>query len=785
MNKRFFLAIAALLLAVLLPLQLLAAYQENLPQKVVQPDGSVLELLASGDEFYSYLHDANGYTIIQGADGYYYYAIRESEKVVPSPYRVDSHDPVALGLEKRVMISPELYRKRVEDFNLHMDKSAKAPHTGDVVNLVIYIRFSDDEEFTTPRSTFDDYFNKPQGPSLRHYFQEVSYGQLDIESHHFPVSEMTVNLSYQATQPRAYYQPASETNTIGYDPDIPTSNGSNPNGRTYREHSLLVNAVLAVSMGIPSDLNLDGDGDGRVDNVSFIIRGQQDGWNNLLWAHRWVLWSQVVNINGKRVYDYTFQPQTQSGVNVLCHEMFHALGAPDLYHYNSTGFTPVGPWDLMHSGFVHMGAYMKWKYAGQQWISEIPTISDPGTYTLNPLTSPENNAFRINSFNSDEEFFVVEYRKRSGHYETNIPGEGLLVYRINPLAGNGNAQGPPDEVYLFRVDGGPNADGQIFQAHFSEQSGRTYFSDDSNPGAFLLNGLPSEIIISNISAAGETISFDLMPTSDEVQAPANLQAEVNDDFEVILSWDVPEASGLEGEPALVSVKIYRSASLIATINDSEVFSYVDRNAPAGEVTYFLRATYDDGLISPPSQVISISMPSYLLVVGETTYELDNTAGNQPVQIRSNISQWTANSAQGWVQPFPANGSFSRSLFLYFNANPAATPRTAIIAVSGADTSATITLRQGYSVSVENQDTPGFRIFPNPSQSGYLMLQMGQASGKAQLRLYDLTGRQVIGQALDAQPRQIVRISTEGLPAGLYLVEVFSHEGVFREKVILR
>ncbi len=785
MSKRFFPAFAALILAVLLPLQLLAAYQENLPQKVVQPDGSVLELLASGDEFFSFLHDANGYTIIQGADGYYYYAIRESEKVVASAYRVDSHDPATLGLEKKVRISPELYRKRVEDFMLPMDKSAKAPHTGDMVNLVIYIRFSDDEEFTTPRSTFDEYFNKPEGPSLKHYFQEVSYGQLDIESHHFPVSAMNVNLSYQSSLPRSYFQPQSESNPGGYDASIPTNNGTNVNGRTYREHSLLVAAVMAVSPQIPQGLNLDADGDGRVDNVSFIIRGQQDGWNNLLWAHRWVLWSQVVNINGKRVYDYTFQPQTQSGVNVLCHEMFHALGAPDLYHYNSSGFIPVGPWDLMHSGFVHMGAYMKWKYAGQQWISEIPTIGDPGTYTLNPLTSSENNAFRINTSNSQSEFFVVEYRKRSGHYETNIPGEGLLVYRINPLAGNGNAQGPPDEVYLFRVDGGPEADGSIFQAHFSEQSGRTYFSDDSNPRAFLLNGLPSEVIISNITAAGETISFDLMPTSDEVQAPANLQAEVNDDFEVMLSWDVPEPSGLEGEPGLVSVKIYRSASLIATINDAEVTSYLDRNAPAGDVTYFLRATYDDGLISPPSPVVSISMPSYLTVVGATTYELDNNAGNQSVQIRSNIAQWSANSAQPWVQPFPANGAFSRSLFLYYNANPGGNPRTTTIAVNGGGTSTTITLRQGYSVSVEEQDQQRLVVYPNPSYAGYLMVRLGQTTGQATLRLIDLTGRTVFSNAVDAQPGQTLQVSTAGLPAGIYLIEVSNAEGVLREKVMVR
>ncbi|MBW6499016.1 MAG: M6 family metalloprotease domain-containing protein [Bacteroidales bacterium] len=785
MNKRFFTAIAVLLLAVFLPLQLLAAYVENLPQKVVQPDGSVLELLASGDEFFNYLHDANGYTIIQGADGYYYYAIRESEKVIPSPFRVDSHDPVALGLEKRVMISPELYRKRLEDFNMHVDKSAKAPHTGDMVNLVIYIRFSDDDEFTTPRSTFDDYFNKPQGPSLRHYFQEVSYGQLEIESHHFPESEMNVNLSYQSPQPRSYFQPQSETNPNGYDPNIPTNNGTNPNGRTYREQSLLVAAVLAVSQEIPLDLNLDADGDGRVDNVSFIIRGQQDGWNNLLWAHRWVLWSQVVNINGKRVYDYTFQPQTQSGVNVLCHEMFHALGAPDLYHYNSTGFTPVGPWDLMHSGFVHMGAYMKWKYAGQQWVTDIPTISDPGTYTLNPLTSPENNVFRINSINSDDEFFVVEYRKRGGHYETNIPGEGLLVYRINPLAGNGNAQGPPDEVYLFRPNGSMQSDGNVLQAHLSEQVGRTEFSDNTNPHAFLSNNLPGEILITNISAAGETISFDLMPTFDDVLPPGSLAAFVNENFEVELNWQLPEPAINEEDPALSGIQIYRRGVIIETLDDPEASSYIDSNAPSGEVTYYVRAVYGGDLVSPPTPVVGVVVPPYLLVEGETTFEVGNESGNQRLEVRSNISQWTANAAQSWVQPYPGFGSGSRIVYLYYDANPTGTPRQSTVALSGGGQNLSLTLRQGYSVSVDEQDQQRLVVYPNPSHTGYILVRFGQITGKASLRMIDLTGRTVFSQDVDAQPGQTIQINTSGFPASIYLMELSSAEGVLREKVIVR
>ncbi len=57
-----------------------------------------------------------------------------------------------------------------------------------------------------------------------------------------------------------------------------------------------------------------------------------------------------------------------------------------------------------------MNAFMRMKYGG--WIENIPWITEPGTYTLNPLSSSENNAYRIPSQNSSAEYFVVEYRKR-------------------------------------------------------------------------------------------------------------------------------------------------------------------------------------------------------------------------------------------------------------------------------------------------------------------------------------------------------------------------------------
>ncbi len=498
-----------------LPLQ--AAWVENIPTTVKNPDGSIIECFASGDEFFNYLHDSDGFTIIAGEDGFHYYAIPSGDTLVASTLRAGEADPKQAGLTSRAGISEKEYQQRKDKmFEMLEDSPSKAAHSGMLNNLVVYIRFSDDTEFTTPRSTFDERLNNDQAPSVKNYFQEVSYGMVTVESQHYPPSEMNVNISYQDVYPRSYFEPYHSVNN---------PNGYTSSQRTGREHQLLHRAINAIAEHIPEDMDIDNDGDGRVDNVCFVIKGGAGPWASILWAHRWALFSTNTYINGKRVWDYTFQPETQATVQILNHELFHTFGAPDLYRYSSTNITPVGPWDLMHSGHGHMSAFMKWKYTNQTWISDIPEISTPGTYTLNPLTSPENNAFRINSPNSDTEYFVVEYRKKEpGTYENNLPGSGLLIYRINTLAGNGNANGPPDEVYLYRPNGTNNLNGVVFSANYSSQVDRTEISDSTNPSAFLSDDSNGGLIISNIGEAGSTISFDLFggPTgSFEITAEAS------------------------------------------------------------------------------------------------------------------------------------------------------------------------------------------------------------------------------------------------------------------------
>jgi len=504
MTTRRVLLAAFLCLAGALALQ--AAYLKDFPIVLRQPNGDVVKVLVTGDEFYRTVHDAEGFTILRHPNGFYVYAMEQAGRVVPSGYRVGTVNPALLGIPRNLRPSRDQLAPPGEQMPrgspANPKEIAAAPTTGTINNLVIFIRFHDQAEYTSNISSYDTSFNSGTAGanSMYNYFREASYNALSISTTFYPVPPGSTVVSYQDSHDRGYFSPYDAvTNPIGY------TGGDNGSERRIREHTLLRDAVNAVGSQVPGGLNIDGDNDGFVDNVCFIIRGSPDGWASLLWPHMWSLYSYSVYINGKRVYTYNFQLETSFGVRVLCHEMFHSLGSPDLYHYSGDGFTPVYTWDIMEYGSGHMGAHMKWDYG--KWISSIPTITTSGTYTLNPLTSSTGQCYKILSPNSTGQYFVVEYRRKTGIFESTLPDEGLLVYRINHPAYYGNANGPPDEVYIYRPGGTTSANGSPSLANYSLGDGRTAINDTTNPRSFLADGSDGGLDISSVSTAGSTISF--------------------------------------------------------------------------------------------------------------------------------------------------------------------------------------------------------------------------------------------------------------------------------------
>lgn len=764
-----------------------AAPKYNMPVKVTQPDGTVIACFASGDEFHNWLHDSEGYTIIQHPKtGYYVYAVEINGDLSASEYVVGKVKPSATkSLKPNANISKERYaqrRARMKVNNHFIDISESKVANGirpistnaDVTmnNVVIFIKFADDAPATEAVSYYETVYNNTT-ESVKDYYSKVSYNKFTVNSTFYPAPTGGNVVWYTDTQNRNYYRPYNAaTNLIGYDPNITGS--TNTSGKTYREHTLLKNAVNAVSAAIPVGLDLDINGDGYVDVVSFIVAGTNDTWNDLLWPHQWSLYSQTASINGKQVGDYTFQIQffgsNRIDLGTLCHEMFHAVGAPDLYHYDdAVTVDAVGVWDVMERTLdvpQNMGAYMKYLYGG--WISSIPQINQTGTYTLSPLsTSSTQNVYMIPSPNSYQEYFVVEYRKREG-YDSGLPSDGMLVYRINSLyEGIGNADGPPDEVYIYRPGGTTTVNGTLNSATFNSAYSRTAINDQTNPSSFLNDGSAGGLKISNVTTAGSAISFDVaidflpyVVLRNDKGLASGIGTGGEAEFTVASKYTASELTSLVGRK-IVKVDFYLNGSNGVDVTNNEtvkIWEVIAGTTPALISTTYSQnepaALFDAWTSHTLSQPLEIkSNKDYWVGYTVTTtagYPLATDAG----PMVSGKGAWIY-SGGSWKQLTELNASLNYNFLI-----------RAIIGSAPTD------------VETFAQDTFKVGIYPNPiSTEGNFKFNLPKA-GTVSVDIYNMLGQRVGGfePIRFEEGENIIPFSKNDLSSGVYLYTVNFSDG---------
>lgn len=505
----------------------LAAPISELPTTVIQPDGEELNLFVSGDEYFNYLHDADGNIIIQDYNtGYYTYAELENNTVVAGDVEVtydlpsaspDSSTPITFDTIIFEDIPTEYIQSRYENSPLNettettinarglVNERKTHPFLNETVNnIVIFIDFPDVTFSSSLDAEYFDEILNTNDNSLKSWFETASYGKTSLVSHLYPMPDGTVLGTYTDIYPRTTYQ-VDHKDANGN--DVYVLNGATIS-RTTLEHDLLERAVNAVSSQITEEMNVDIDENNYVDSVTFIIAGNSGAWNTLLWSHKWSM-SRNAYINDKRVSTYTFVMENELRPNsrydsVLQHELFHLYGAPDLYHYENSLKKVVGRWDNMDSSQGQMiSTYMKYKYGN--WIDEIPEIkSDTQTYTINKNTLPNNNCYVLRSPYSANEFFVVEYRKKEEPFEDMIPGDGVVIFRIDSrFNGNANYNGTTilDEVFIAEY---PYANSTYYP----------YKSDMVS--LYLQDGTDAGIKLNNFILSGDTASFDVTFSYDKL-----------------------------------------------------------------------------------------------------------------------------------------------------------------------------------------------------------------------------------------------------------------------------
>jgi M6 family metalloprotease-like protein len=486
------------------------------------PDGSTVEVIGSGNQFFAHFETDDGYTVVKDPQsGFFTYAEISGSNGGLSPVNnaiVGKVDPAAMNLEKHVRLDistarrissasallqgpePRWKQRREEKKAQHMrSRSAGlnaepllAPTVGNYVGLCILIEFPDVAQ-TISREEVSNFCNQTgysgygNNGSVKDYFFDNSRGRLTYTN--------VVTQYYTATHNRSYYT----------DPAV--SFGT-------RARQLIVEALNHLKAQGFNFSQLTSDSNGYIYALNvFYAGGRVNNWSEGLWPHQWSLASTFDAGGGKKFYDYQITNMGNTlALRTFCHENGHMIcNFPDLYDYASDGISSygIGHFCLMCYGGndlnpVQVGAYLK-NEAG--WSTNLTTISPGITASLNAA----NNDFYIHS-KSATEYFIIENRQKTGR-DSSLPDAGLAIWHIDETGSNSNEQMTAAKHYQCSLE---QADNQFDMERLINggdandlfgSPGNTQFNDSSSPNAKWWDGTNSDLKISEISAPGAVMTF--------------------------------------------------------------------------------------------------------------------------------------------------------------------------------------------------------------------------------------------------------------------------------------
>lgn len=442
-----------LLLSVLLTLgvffQVVYAIRANpKPIVVTQPDGTTLTVRMHGDEFGHFRTTDDGYQIKQNEKGFYIYDLsgststNKSSEIIARDVSKRSTSEKALLLNIKQADASQLQRSKALGVKRAMKVQKAFPLTGTPKSLVILVNFSDKNYIVpTPQVAFTNLLNQSGYTtnggtgSARDYFMAASLGKF--------APQFDVVGPYKLPNTLDYY---GKNDADDFD--------TNP-------QQMIIDACTVANNNGVDFTQYDVDSDGMVDNIFVYYAGYneaEDGPANTVWPHRWSLADYTTKFDGKIIFDYACTSELNGsagsnmcGIGTFCHEFGHVLGLPDYYHTDdATGSkSTLDYWHIMDAGAYNnegrtpptYTAYDRF-YLGWFMPEQVSTASD---LTLLPIyqgmTQPATTAqqayllsattHNMNGANpSPKEFFMVEYRKKTG-WDMYLPGEGMLIWHVD------------------------------------------------------------------------------------------------------------------------------------------------------------------------------------------------------------------------------------------------------------------------------------------------------------------------------------------------------------------
>lgn len=393
-----------------------------------------------------------------------------------------------------------------------------ATATGPFKILAILVKFSDDTS-KVPPTFFDSLVFDSTGHTVKDYFKEISYGQLDLVTVNLP-SSLGWNT---APQTYAYYV-----------------NGQNGLGAYPQNSQKLVEDLVTMLDGSVNFSNYDNNHDGYVDCLLVIHAGsgaEMTGNVNDMWSHKWAVtptFSAGLH-DGVHISSYTVQPEYWHNpgdmtIGVYSHELSHGFGLPDLYDTDNTS-KGVGRWCIM--------GYGSWNGNNLGYSPSHPCawsrIKMGFTTSLNVTSSQLNQAipavenggpiFRLWTGGlASQEYFLVENRQKVLS-DTALPGGGLLIWHIDDAKGSlqtpnnqewwpGQPSANHYEVAVEQADGLYQLEHDLNVGDAADPypgtTGNTTFSDVSSPSANSYSGSPTSVQVKNISTSSAVMHADLI-----------------------------------------------------------------------------------------------------------------------------------------------------------------------------------------------------------------------------------------------------------------------------------
>ncbi len=384
--------------------------------------------------------------------------------------------------------------------------------------LVLLVDFPDHINETPPEYYNDLLFSKGkvETGSMRDYYREVSWNQLDING--------DVGGWYQANENYSNYVDLGQVNEDTLKWNMP------------RAKALVTETLLqAKEVNSFNFSKYDNDGKGNIDILIVIYAGEgAERTSNFsqLYPHRGKL-SQPIELEDGIVADnYILMHELPSyDLGGFCHEVAHSLGVPDLYLPDFSS-TMVGRWCLMGVGCYnndgktpgHLSAWCKLHLG---WAKPETIKGSPQTYSIPAVTGNGANIFKLEIKGSGgKEYFLVENRQQKG-FDEFLPSNGLLVWHVDETRGSSyfpNTDYKHPFLSLEQADGKNELGERVIE--FSSLSlnltkkdltgdeGDVYpgdtnnrnFNSQSNPNSKSSRGFRSLVSITDISDSGDVIT---------------------------------------------------------------------------------------------------------------------------------------------------------------------------------------------------------------------------------------------------------------------------------------